>query len=274
MVKNTIAMIGAGNMGASLLGGLITTGYAPQQLWIADPDTHKLASLQQQFHIHITTNNVEAIQSANVIILAVKPKCLPAVAHELVKTVQQQRPLIISVAAGVREASLNEWLGGTLAVVRCMPNTPALIGCAASVLYASKEVSFEQRHLAESIIRSVGTVTWLEDENLMDAVTALSGCGPAYFFLVIESLQQAAEKLGLPAEIARLLSLQTAYGATRMALESDKPAAVLRQQVMSPGGATEQAIQVLEEKNIRKIFAEALEAAKKRSEELALQKIF
>jgi len=267
-----ISIIGAGHLGTSLLGGLISKGYSPKQIWIANPSAKKLADLREKWAVEITENNKHAAEKADVVILAVKPNVMPVVTQEIAGVIQKKKPLVISVAAGVREKSLRAWLGEATPVVRCMPNTPALIGCAASALFANTIVSKEQREQAESILRAVGTVVWLESEELMDAVTALSGCGPAYFFLVIEALQSAGEKLGLPAETARLLALQTAYGASKMALESDYPASELRRQVMSPGGATEKAVGVLEEKNIRAIFFEALFAAKKRSEELALQK--
>src|SRR3990167_7321212 len=163
MTSPTIAIIGAGNMGASLLGGLIKTGLSPAQLWITDPTTEKLHSLQQQFHVHVTEHNQDAVELADVIIFAVKP-------------------LIISIAAGIREKSLQNWLGKHIAIVRCMPNTPALICAGASALHANSVVTAAQRDLAESILRTVSTTVWLENEEQMDAVTALSGSGPAYFF--------------------------------------------------------------------------------------------
>lgn len=271
-MSTSIAIIGSGNMGASLLGGLIAKGFDPHHLWITDASNEKLNLLKKQFGVHISTNNIEAVHAVDAVIFAVKPNVMPQVAQELAMIIQQRKPLVISIAAGVREASIQQWLGGNIPIVRCMPNTPAMIGCAASALHANEFVSKEQHDSAESIMRAVGTVSWLENEKLMDVVTALSGSGPAYFFLVIEALQAAAEKLGLPKETARLLTLQTAYGAARMALESEKDAAELRHNVTSPGGTTEQAIAVLEDKKLREIFAEALKAAKLRSEELAMQK--
>ncbi len=271
MITATIAIIGAGNMGTSLLGGLIKHGCSPQQLWITDSVPEKLQQLQQQFNIHTTTNNLTAIKTADVVILAVKPPVMSSVASELASSVQQQKPLIISIAAGIRIASLQHYLGNQSAIVRVMPNTPALIGAGASALYANNHVTAEQRILAESILRAMGIIVWLKDEKLMDAVTALSGCGPAYFFLFMEILQQIGEEFGLPKETARLLILQTALGAARMALESNDEPSTLKQRVASPGGATEQALRVLETENIRKILAKALHAAKNRSEELALE---
>ncbi len=269
MNTNTIAIIGAGNMGGSLLTGLMTNRFPPEQLWIADPDTEKLHVLKQQFTIQTTQHNDEALQYADVVILAVKPQIMHAVIESIAPVIRQKNPLVISVAAGIREAHLQNGLGGNAAIVRCMPNTPALIGAGASALYANDFVTAKQHALAESILRAVGKVVWLDHENEMDAVTALSGSGPAYFFLVMEALQAAGEKLGLSSETARLLTLQTAFGAARMALESSESATTLRQRVTSKGGTTEAAIHVLEQEKIRDTFKKAVDAACTRSKELA-----
>jgi pyrroline-5-carboxylate reductase len=264
-----ITVIGAGNMGSSLVGGLIRHGHPSDKLWASDKSEEKLTHLHNTFHVHTTMDNVQASQSADVIIIAIKPALFASVAAELLTLVQTRKPLIISIAAGVRELTIQHWLGGKTAIVRAMPNTPALIGCGATALYANGYVTPTQHNIAESILRAAGIVVWLENELLMDAVTALSGSGPAYFFLMMESLQEAAEQLGLPTETARLLTLQTALGAARMAIESDTPLVELRRQVTSPGGTTEKAVSVLEENNIRDLFRKALQAAKLRSEELA-----
>ncbi len=269
MNTNRIALIGAGNMGASLLAGLIANQFPPQQLWIADPDVTKLNLLQKQFNVNVAQTNEEALETADVVILAVKPQIMATLAHQIAPCIQLKKPLIISVAAGIREEDLQTWLGGKVAIVRCMPNTPALIRAGATALYANSYVNAKQHELAESILRAVSMTLWLDNENDMDAVTALSGSGPAYFFLVIEALQAAGEKLGLSSEAARLLTLQTAFGACRMALESAQSANILRQQVTSPGGTTEAAIAVLEKEKLRDIFAHAVEAASLRAKELA-----
>lgn len=271
MTHSNIAIIGSGHMGSSLLGGLIANHYPPEKIWITDSDTAKLEQLKNQFKIHTTTKNQEAIEMADAVILAVKPQVLSDVAHEIAKSVQYKKPLIISIAAGVRADSIQKWLGGNVAIVRAMPNVPALIGCGATGLFANSMVSEEQHNWAESILRAISLVVWLNDEKHMDTVTALSGSGPAYFFLIMEALQNAAQELGLDKESARLLTLQTAFGAARMALESDVDVRELRHQVTSPGGTTEQAVKVLEENHLRDIFKKALIAAKERSEELATQ---
>lgn len=269
ITRSTIAIIGAGNMGSSLISGLVSQHYPPKQLWASDPSPEKLQLLQHKFGVSVTPNNEDAIHNAETIIFAVKPQVMEAMVRELAGTIQSNKPLIISIAAGIREARIQEWLGGKISIVRSMPNTPALIGCGAAALYANSYTSPSQRKLAEAILRCVGLVVWLEDEKQMDAVTALSGSGPAYFFLLIEALQQAGKMLGLPEETARILSLQTAYGAARLALESDEPVAKLRQRVTSPGGTTEKALQILEQGEFQKLITQALSAAKQRSEELA-----
>lgn len=265
MTEN-IAIIGAGNMGASLLGGLIKNNYPAKNIWITDTDNNKLEFLKREFNIHVAQNNLDAIRSADVIILAVKPQILQQVATEIAPALK--KPLIISIAAGVRIASLQKWIGESLPIVRVMPNTPALIGCGASALFANAHTSPSQRTLAESILRAVGITVWVENEKLIDVVTALSGSGPAYFFLIIEALQNAAQQAGLSAETAKLLTLQTAYGAARMALESNENIVKLRQNVTSPGGTTERAVNVLEQENIREILSKTLQAACHRAEEL------
>lgn len=269
MTTPVIAMIGAGNMGSSLIGGMIKNGHPLDKLIATDPSPEKLEHLQQMFDIQVTADNRAAAAKADVIIFAVKPQVFANVASPLKDIVQQRKPLVISIAAGVRAASIDAWLGGHTAVVRVMPNTPALIGAGASALFANAETSDDQRNIAESIMRAVGIAVWVDQEEQMDTVTALSGSGPAYFFLILEALQNAAEELGLPAETAQLLAQQTALGAALMAIDSIHTPAELRQHVTSPGGTTEKAVNVLEEKKIREIFKQALTAAKHRSEELA-----
>lgn len=269
MSKHTLALIGSGNMGRSLLAGLIQHGFPEKQLWISDPDTEKLRTLQQQFNINTTTDNEQAVKEADVVILAVKPSIMPSVTKSIAPVVQIKKPCVISIAAGIPEKNLQSWLGGNIAIVRCMPNTPALIGKGASALYANHFVNDNDRKLAESILRAVGITVWLEQEKDMDAVTALSGSGPAYFLLLIELLQNIGESFGLSPETARLLTLQTALGTACMAEESTESARQLREHVTSKGGTTEAAINVLEKEKIRDIFEKALQAACSRSKELA-----
>lgn len=269
MKDTNIGFIGGGNMARSLIGGLVADGVAPQRLWVAEPDAERRAALAAHFGVHITADNDELVAAVDALVLAVKPQQMQAVCSGIAPLVQQRKPLVISIAAGLRLEALQRWLGGALALVRTMPNTPALVQSGATALFATPQVNNVQRELAEGIMRAVGLALWLEDEAQMDAVTALSGSGPAYFFLVMEAMQQAGVQLGLPVETARLLTRQTAFGAAKMALESREDAAVLRRQVTSPGGTTERAIGILQQGGMEALFVQALTGARDRSQELA-----
>jgi pyrroline-5-carboxylate reductase len=264
-----IAFIGGGNMARSLIGGLVAGGHEPGRIWVAEPDVGQRDFLRGRFGVHVGADNPAIAAEAEIVVLAVKPQTLQGVARQLAPEIQARQPLVISVAAGVREPDLRRWLGGgALALVRTMPNTPALVASAASALFANEFVTDERRQLAESLLRAVGVTVWVDDESLLDAVTALSGSGPAYFFLVMETLERAALDLGLDAENARLLTLQTAFGAAKMALESVESPATLRARVTSPGGTTERALAILREGGIETLMAKALEAARQRAREL------
>lgn len=264
----SIAFIGAGNMASSLMIGLVADGYPPASLIATNIDNAKLEHLKQQAPIQTTTDNAQAVKLADIIVLCVKPAMLPQVCTEIAPIVKTRQPLILSIAAGITTDKLTTWLGQGLPIVRCMPNTPALVRCGASGLFANSETTQQHREIAESILRAVGITLWLDDETQLDIVTALSGSGPAYFFLIIEALQDIAVTCGLTTEAAKLLTIQTALGAARIALEAGKEVKTLRQQVTSPGGTTEAALQVLETANIRDIFAKAVKAAIHKSQQL------
>jgi pyrroline-5-carboxylate reductase len=244
-------------------------GWDPAKITVADPDDRQLQRLATRHGITTTTDNDTAAATADIIVLAVKPQMVESVARALAPTVARQRALVLSIAAGIQEADLRDWIGADTAIVRSMPNTPALVQSGATALYANSAVSEQQRDAAESILRAVGLTIWIEDEALMDAVTALSGSGPAYFFLFMEALQEAGCELGLPEETARLLTLQTAFGAAKMALESPEDAAALRRHVTSPGGTTERAITTFQDNGLAALVSKALKAAAERSRELA-----
>lgn len=265
----SLTFIGGGNMAVSLVGGLIADGWDPARIRVADPDPGRRERMAARHQVSTTPDNQVAVSDADVVVLAVKPQVMAAVAEGLAAGIAQQQPLVISIAAGIRESTLRDWLGADTAIVRAMPNTPALVQSGATALYANTAVSDGQRSLAESILRAVGLVIWVEDEAQMDAVTALSGSGPAYFFFFMEALQAAGEKLGLPAGTARLLALQTAFGAARMALESSDDAATLRHHVTSPGGTTERAIGILQDGGLAELISGAVKGAAERSRELA-----
>ncbi len=256
-------------MASSLIGGLIADGIEGDRLHAADPSEEQLQRLTNHFGIQTSADNAALAGAVDVVVLAVKPQGMRTVCEHIAPAVQARRPLIISVAAGVRLGDIERWLGGNLAVVRTMPNTPALVRSGATALCANPRVNSTQRELAEAIMRAVGLTLWVADESQIDAVTALSGSGPAYFFLVMEALERAGTELGLDAETARLLTLQTAFGAAKMALESRESTTELRTRVTSPGGTTERAIGVLTEGQLEALFARALTAARDRAGELA-----
>jgi len=269
MTQQIIGFIGAGNMARCLAGGLLTNGWAHDRLVFSDPDRQQREAIKTGLGVNVLENNTDCAARAQVLVLAVKPQVLKAVAQEMAAVVQASKPLVISIAAGIPTEALQRWLGGALAVVRVMPNTPALVGSGASGLYANELVSPEQRDLAESLLRAVGVTVWLEREELLNAVTAVSGSGPAYFFLFMEALEEAAVRAGLDRATARLLTLETAYGAAKMALEGGEEPAQLRARVTSPGGTTEQAIKLMEHEQLRAIVDRAVQAARTRSQELA-----
>jgi pyrroline-5-carboxylate reductase len=271
MTDSTLAFIGGGNMAGSLIGGLITDGWDPGRIRVADPDAGRTQHLAERFSVSTSADNNAVIEGADAVILAVKPQQLHGVATLIAPAIHLQQPVVISIAAGIRETSLRDWLGEGTAIVRCMPNTPAMVQSGATALYANARVSEAQRSLAESVLRAVGLALWVDDEDQMDAVTALSGSGPAYFFLFMEALQAAGTQLGLEPDTARLLALQTAFGAAKMALESREDAATLRRRVTSPGGTTERAIEVFRQEGLEGTVLKALQAAAGRSRELALE---
>ncbi len=269
MIDANITFIGGGNMARSLIGGLLADGTDPQRIRVADPDPARREGLTAQGPVRVFADNAAAAADADAVVFAVKPQVLRAAASQLAPVVHRARPLVISIAAGIRSADLDRWLGGGAAVVRAMPNTPALVRSGATALYATSAVSAVRRDLAESILRAVGITLWVADEALMDAVTALSGSGPAYFFLVMEALEAAGVELGLTSETARMLTLETAIGTARIALESDEDVGRLRRRVTSPGGTTEAALAVLEQAGLHEQFRRALRAARDRSCALA-----
>ncbi len=270
MQDQTIAFIGAGNMASALILGLQAKAYPCEKIWATDPDTHKLDKLSSELGINTTKDNTLAVQAADIVVLAIKPQMMEAVLSPLQNSLIDKPVLLVSIAAGISISTLESLSSAQQAIVRCMPNTPALLQAGASALFANEITSNEQKQNAEALFQAVGSVSWLQDEKDMDAVTALSGSGPAYFFLFIEALRDAAVAEGLDSEVANKLALQTAFGAARLALESDDDVAELRAKVTSPGGTTAAALDQFENDGFSTIIARAVAKAKARSEELAL----
>ncbi len=273
MNTQKIGFIGGGNMATSLLNGLIASGHSPQQIWVSDTNPDTLLYLSEQFGVNTTSDNNEIARAVDVVVLAVKPQVLKEVAQHLAQTIEERRPLVVSIAAGVSQASLSAWLGENIAIVRCMPNTPALVLTGATGLHANMNVSDPQRDLAENILRAVGIALWVHTENELDAVTAISGSGPAYYFLLMEAMEETAIALGLNAETAQLLVQQTALGAAKIALESEESPQLLRQRVTSPNGTTQKAIETFQAGGFEALVSKALHAARDRSVELSKQTV-
>ncbi|MEE1865658.1 MULTISPECIES: pyrroline-5-carboxylate reductase [Pseudomonas] len=269
MSKTRIAFIGAGNMAASLIGGLRAQGLDASQIRASDPGAEQRAKVNAEHGIEMFADNAQAIEGADVVVLAVKPQAMKAVCEALKPNLKPEQ-LVVSIAAGITCASMNNWLGAQ-PIVRCMPNTPALLRQGVSGLYATHEVTAAQRQQAEQLLSAVGIALWLDTEQQLDAVTAVSGSGPAYFFLLIEAMTAAGEKLGLPRETAAKLTLQTALGAAHMAVSSDVDAAELRRRVTSPAGTTEAAIKSFQADGFEALVEKALGAAAHRSAEMAEQ---
>lgn len=256
-------------MARSLIGGLLQDGYPASAIEVCDPDPAQRERLLLQFNIRAEANAAAIVDRCECLVLAVKPQVMQSAIAEIREATGRANPLLISIAAGIRVATLEKWLQRGAPIVRCMPNTPALIQTGATAMYANPQITGAQRDFAETLLRSVGLTVWLEDESLLDAVTALSGSGPAYIFLVIEAMQAAGIALGLSHKYSRLLSLQTAFGAAKMALEDKEAVSILRERVTSKGGTTEKALEVFRDGQLPELFLKAMTAACQRSQELA-----
>lgn len=263
------AFIGGGNMARSLIGGLVQRGAHAAQIRVAEPVESLRAALAADFGVQVFADAGEAVHGAGLWVLAVKPQVMRTVCEALAPRAQAQKPVVLSIAAGITSAQLSDWLGGEVAVVRSMPNTPALLGAGASGLYANAQVDGEGRERAQALLSSVGKAVWIDDEAHMDAVTAVSGSGPAYVFLLAEAMESAAIAQGLSAQAARLLVLQTVLGAGRMLTETDEAPAELRRRVTSPNGTTQAAIETFQTGGFEALVAQAIAAATERGRQLA-----
>ena len=264
-----VAFIGGGNIAGSMIGGLIANGVEPRQLVAADPDSKQQQLIAKKYGIRVFDINHDAAKDASVIVFAVKPQQMQKVVQEISENINIKNKLILSVAAGIKLQSIENWLGQPSSVIRVMPNMPALIQAGSSALYANAHVQEKQKNTAETIMRSVGTAIWLNSEDKLDTVTALSGSGPAYFFYFMELIESRAIEMGLNKEDARLLTIETAIGSAKMALLSSSNLKTLREQVTSPGGTTEQALNIFIQGKLDELVNNAMDAAKKRSIELS-----
>ena len=270
-MNDTLAFIGAGNMARAIVGGLIRGGVAPGRIRVADALPEVAGNLAKDFGVTVAATNTDAIRGASLVVLAVKPQQMRAVALDIAAAVGAGQPLVLSIAAGITTDALRRWLGPATSVVRSMPNTPALIGQGTTVLFAAGGVTEAQKLAAAAVVEAVGAVHWVETETALDAVTALSGSGPAYVFRLLECLEDAGTSLGLAPALARSLALETVAGAAALAKNSAATPATLRAQVTSKGGTTEQALAVLDAGGIAPLFTRALAAAEERSRSLAAE---
>lgn len=269
-MKAQILFVGGGNMGRAMIGGLLATGYPADKIAVADPDQSARDRLAAEFDIKAYARaGSDSGVNPDVVVLAVKPQLMPAVASAYAADHPGARPLYVSIAAGITTQQLSAWLGADSAIVRVMPNTPAMVGAGATAMYANPHVNAAGRDVASAILEAVGIATWVTEESQLDAVTALSGSGPAYFFLIFEVLEQIGAELGLDAALARQLAIETGYGAALLARTANTGPGTLREQVTSPGGTTEAALKVLAAHDITAVFRDALQAAHARSIELA-----
>jgi len=264
-----IVFIGGGNMARSLIGGLVARGGDASMVRVVDPNADSRDALARDFGVRVHTDAAEAVAGAATWVLATKPQVLRGVCESLAGAAQASQPLVLSIAAGITATQLDRWLGGGVAVVRTMPNTPALLGAGVTGLYANPRVDDAGRARAQALLESAGATVWIDDEARMDAVTAVSGSGPAYIFLLAEAMEEAAIAQGLPAQDARTLVLQTVLGAARMLVESDEAPSELRRRVTSPGGTTQAAIETFEAGGLRKLVADAIATAARRGGELS-----
>ncbi|MCY7354842.1 MAG: pyrroline-5-carboxylate reductase [Lysobacter sp.] len=255
---NTIAFVGGGHMARSLIGGLLTRGTDARLIHLAEPVAELRDAWQRDFGISIFVDAIDAVCDAGTWAFAVKPEVMRGVCESLAPQAQASKPLVVSIAAGITAAQLERWLGGDVAVVRAMPNTPALLGAG---VFANAQVDATGRDAAQQLLSSAGQTVWIDDEAKMDAVTAVSGSGPAYVFLLAQAMEDAARAEGLPDAAARTLVLQTVLGAARMLTEANEAPAELRRRVTSPGGTTQAAIDTFEANGFRDIVAKAIRKA-------------
>ncbi len=269
MTMAHLTFIGAGNMAKAIMGGLIENGYNPKTMAACSPAEDELQALQQMYPVNTSTDNTLFMEQTDIVLLCTKPQVLQQVCEGMRAAVQARKPLIVSIAAGVTIEQIDSWLGGNLAIVRCMPNTPAQVHIGASGLFANNKVTDSQKQQAAALFQAVGMVAWVPRESDIHTVTALSGSGPAYCFMFIEAMEAAAVSLGLNADDARALAIQTMRGAAELAARSEEGPGTLKRRVMSPGGTTERAIARFEQENLPQIVADAIKDAWIRSYQLA-----
>ncbi|MFI4937415.1 MAG: pyrroline-5-carboxylate reductase [Candidatus Berkiellales bacterium] len=271
-MQHKIGIIGGGNMGECLIGGLIHQGHSPQKIWVADQQEEKLSNLHNKWQIFTSVHNQKVASEVDILVLAVKPQSMKMVVEDLRLTFDPQKTLLVSIAAGITTQQIQHWLNNlAIPVIRAMPNTPALYGYGITGLYATSSSTSEQKQQAENLMTALGQTVWIHEESQMDIVTALSGSGPAYFFYFMEALINGAKSLGLPADAASKLTFYTALGSAQMVLNSQEDILSLRQKVTSPGGTTEQGIKALKDGKLPELLLNTLQAATLKGKQLSEQ---
>ncbi|MFL2530527.1 MAG: pyrroline-5-carboxylate reductase [Porticoccaceae bacterium] len=263
-----IVFIGGGNMASCLIGGMIANGFSSQDITVSEPNQVSRERMASTHGVLTTADNIAAISAADIVVLAVKPQIMGSVATPLAAALEH-KPIIVSIAAGIPVGALQNWMGQTLKIVRAMPNTPAMVQSGATALFANQSLDDDQHTIIENIFSAVGYACWVTQESDIDAVTAVSGSGPAYFFLIYEAMLKVAQELGLDSETASKLTLHTALGAARLALTSESAPDVLRKQVTSPGGTTQAAIESFQAQDLENIFRTAMTSALERAKEMS-----
>ena len=263
-----IVFIGGGNMASCLVGGTIANGFKPADILVSEPNEASRERLKEEFGVTVSEDNKAAVANATVVVLAVKPQIMRKVAMDLAPALNVQA-VVVSIAAGISAESLQGWLGSSVAIIRAMPNTPSLVLAGATALFANQFTTEPQKEMVTSIFQAVGYCCWVDIEDQINAVVAVSGSGPAYFFRILEIMQQVGQELGLSEDIARELASHTALGASQMALQSDSSPSQLRRQVTSPGGTTERALSTFQKEGLETIFRNAMTSALKRAEEMS-----
>tara|TARA_B110000196_G_scaffold16498_1_gene13013 strand:- start:165 stop:980 length:816 start_codon:yes stop_codon:yes gene_type:complete len=265
---SSIVFIGGGNMASCIIGGMIAQGFESSDIAVSVPTQNSRDRLKSEFNVQVTDDNRSAVASADVVVLAVKPQIMRSVALDVASAIPANA-VVVSIAAGISIESMQAWLGGSIAIVRAMPNTPSLVGTGATGLYANPTTGDAQQQLVSKIFEAVGYCCWVDTEAQINAVIAVSGSGPAYFFRILEIMQLVGQELGLPENVARQLASQTALGAAKMAKDSNLSPAQLREQVTSPGGTTERALNTFQQENLEAIFRKAMTSAVARAEQMS-----
>ena len=265
----TLAFIGGGNMARSIIGGLVSSGWPVDRVRVSDPSRSQRDFLEDEFNLSCFEDNGQCVETAETVILAVKPQVLRQALDSIRDPLVARQPLLISIAAGIRSTTIARWVGEEIPIVRVMPNTPALVNCGISGMMANPLASDQQKRDAEQIMRAVGEIVWVDSDEDIDTVTGISGSGPAYFFKLMEIMIQTGVQHGLDGPTAGKLALQTALGAAKLALDSEHGPDELRRQVTSPGGTTEAAIRAMEDRDIDATFSSGITAAIVKSDDLA-----